>query len=64
MTPMTRDHQFKIMVSEAELTMVKELTEATGLTASDIVRQLIRREHASVVGGSRQAAPKSKRKNK
>lgn len=33
------------MMSDEEMTMVRDLADQAGLTASDIVRQLIRREY-------------------
>jgi hypothetical protein len=49
------------MLSEEELTMVRELAEANGLTTSDYIRQFIRREHGALPV-SRKPRPKPKRK--
>lgn len=37
-------------MSDEELKMVHALAEHAGLTASDIVRQLVRKAHAEMVG--------------
>jgi DNA-binding MarR family transcriptional regulator len=59
MTPQ-RQNQFKIMLSDEELRMVKELAEQIGVSGSDVVRQLIRREHAATIGESSRPKPKRK----
>lgn len=51
MAPM-RPIQLKMMVSEEEQQMLRDLAENQGLTVSDYVRQLIRREHLAAVHGS------------
>jgi hypothetical protein len=52
MTPVRRDTQFKARLSEDERTMLEALAEKAGLSASDIVRTLIRREYAREFGDS------------
>jgi hypothetical protein len=49
------------MLSDEEQTMVRELAEANGLSASDYIRQFIRREHAEQVASRK---PRSKPKPK
>ena len=43
-----RPNQFKILLSDEELDMLKELAERDGLTASDYVRLFIRKEAAQL----------------
>lgn len=47
-----------LRVTKAEAKMLEELSEASGLSMSDVLRMAIRREHAEKFG----AAPKPKRK--
>lgn len=42
-----RDRKLTIRVSNDELAMLEALAEADGLSASDIIRQYIRRSHAA-----------------
>ena len=56
MPPVTRGIQLKIMVSEDERQMLDDLAEQLGLSVSDVVRQLVRREHEEKI-----AKPKKKR---
>jgi hypothetical protein len=44
MAPPERDRRFNMMLSEDEDRMLRAIAEAEGLSASDIVRQLVRRE--------------------
>jgi hypothetical protein len=46
MAPTERDYMLRVRMSEDERAMLTELADAEGLTASDAVRQLIRRAHA------------------
>ena len=46
-----------MLVSDEEWRMLQELADATGVTASDYVRQVIRREHVTKFGEK----PKKKR---
>ena len=41
----SRPNQFKMLLSDEELETLRELAERAGLSASDYLRQLIRREH-------------------
>lgn len=52
-----RPNQLKILLSDEELEQLRELAERQGLTVSDVIRQFIRREHATM-------APTSKPKRK
>lgn len=42
-----------VRLSTTELRMVEEMSEATGLSLSDIVRQAIRKEYASTTEAKR-----------
>lgn len=60
-TKMVKDQQSErlgLRVTPAELKMLEELSEATGLTMSNVVRLSIRREHAERFGDPK---PKKKR---
>ena len=52
-----RDKVLNVRLTEAEMQMVKDLAEASGLSQSDTVRQLVRRAH-----GELDTKPKRKRK--
>jgi hypothetical protein len=39
-----RDRRFNMLLSEQEERMLRTMAEADGLTASDLLRQMIRRE--------------------
>jgi hypothetical protein len=41
-----RDHQFRMNLSQEEKLMLTTLAEAEGLSASDYLRTLIRKQHA------------------
>lgn len=56
--PKTEMFLFRMSVTERR--MLDELTEHTGLKSADILRQLVRREHASVIGSSPRGKPKRK----
>lgn len=51
----TRQTKLTVWLSETEMAMLDVLAERTGLSKSDVIRQLVRREH----GGTKHA-PKSK----
>lgn len=44
-----RSIQLKVLLSPAEKRMLAQLAKVDGLTASDVVRQLVRRAHAALV---------------
>lgn len=50
MAPAKHDALFRVRMTEHERQMLEALAERSGLTASDIVRQLVRREHAATFG--------------
>jgi predicted DNA-binding protein len=60
MAPEQKSKKLLIRFAPTELQMLIQLSERTGLTKADVVRQLIRREHSDTIG----VAPKPKRKPK
>jgi DNA-binding GntR family transcriptional regulator len=58
MAPTQRDQKFQIRVTDEERRMLEALAERDGLSASDVVRQLIRREYAATFGEAPKAKPK------
>ena len=50
MVPTQRDEKFQLRMSADERRMLEELADREGLSASDKIRQLIRREHAATFG--------------
>jgi hypothetical protein len=42
--PTERSRFFQVRISDTELRMLNSIADADGLTASDVVRQLVRRE--------------------
>ncbi len=57
MAPTQRDNMFHVRMSDDERTMLEALADRDGLSASDKVRQLVRREYAEAFG----EAPRPKR---
>lgn len=66
-----RANQFKMLLSDEELAMLRELAEHRGLTASDYLRTLIRDQHRELAlegvnkildGAERLVKPKRKKK--
>lgn len=47
MAPAERVLQLKVLLSAEEKQMLQELADLDGLSIADVVRQLIRREHAT-----------------
>lgn len=47
---MVKERRLSIRVQEVEQAMLKDLSEHSGLSASDLVRQWIRQEHAATFG--------------
>ena len=41
-----RNELFNVRMSAAEMKMLRDLADIAGVSAADIVRQLVRREHA------------------
>jgi hypothetical protein len=63
MAPTQRDNMFHVRMSDDERTMLEAVADREGLSASDKVRQLIRREYAAVFGEAPSPKrPKPKRK--
>ena len=63
MPPLQRDQLFQLRMTMEEKDMLNALAERDGLTASDKVRQWIRREYAEVLGeqpGAKRPKPKRK----
>jgi hypothetical protein len=63
MAPEAKTEAFLLRMGTTETRMLHELSEKTGLTRADVVRQLIRREHAQVIGdepGPKRPKPKRK----
>ncbi len=58
MSPEQKSESFLLRMGPTEVQMLQELSDKSGLTRSDVVRQLIRREHAAVLG----VEPTKKRK--
>jgi uncharacterized protein YmfQ (DUF2313 family) len=48
-----KSEAFFVRMGPTEVKLLEQLSEKTGLSRSDVVRQLIRREHAQVVGKKR-----------
>jgi hypothetical protein len=62
MAPLVRDQLFQLRVTADEKRMLEALAEREGLTASDKVRQLIRKDYAATFGEEPAKRPKPKRK--
>jgi hypothetical protein len=58
MAPTERSKFFQSRMSDDELSMLNALADADGLTASDVVRQLVRREYVARFGDKK---PKARR---
>lgn len=62
MAPEQKSEAFFVRMGVTETRMLLELSDKTGLSRSDVVRQLIRREHAQVFGEEPRPKPKPKRR--
>jgi hypothetical protein len=62
MAPEPKTDSFLLRMGATETRMLLELADHIGLNKSDVVRQLIRREHAQVFGDAPRQKPKPKRK--
>jgi hypothetical protein len=63
MAPEPKTGAFFLRMAETENRMLLELSEHTGLNRADVIRQLIRREYAAVLGDKpAPKRPKPKRK--
>ena len=61
MAPEAKTEKFLFKMGDTEARMLGELSEKTGLTKSDVLRQLIRKEHTQVIGEGPGKRPKQKR---
>jgi hypothetical protein len=61
MAPEQKTEKFLLRMGLTEVRFLEDLADHTGQTRADVVRQLIRREHAAVFGAS---PAKVKRKRK
>lgn len=59
MSPEAKSESFLIRMGPTEIRMLTELADHTGLNRSDVVRQLIRREHCNLLGDA-QKKPKKR----
>lgn len=48
MSPEQKSESFLLRMGPTELRMLQELSDHTGLTKADVVRQLIRKEHTEL----------------
>jgi hypothetical protein len=55
-----KDTKLTVMVSEPDLAMLKFLAEADDVSASHVVRMLIRKEHGARTGHTREVMPYKK----
>jgi hypothetical protein len=60
MAPEPKDEPFLIRMGKTEARMLHELSDRSGLSRADVVRQLIRKEHGAVFG-QEPTRPKRKR---
>jgi hypothetical protein len=61
MAPLTRDFMLRVRMTEDERKMLETLAARQGLTSSDVVRQLVRREHEVTVRAAPRKRPKPKK---
>jgi hypothetical protein len=64
MAPDPKTGAFYMRMGETEDRMLEELSESIGLSRADVVRQLIRREHALKFGEVPRPKPKPKPKRR
>lgn len=60
MAPTPRDEKFQLRLTGDERRMLEAIAERDGLSAADIVRQLVRREYAAGFGAAPPKKPKRK----
>lgn len=58
MSPEQKSESFLLRMGASEVKMLEQLADHTGLSRADVIRQLIRREHAAELG----TTPKKKQK--
>ena len=64
MAPLQRDQIFQLRMTAEEKKMLAALAEREGLTASDKVRQWVRREYSAAFGaepGAKRPKPKTRK---
>jgi hypothetical protein len=61
MATIERTERLGIRIAPLEVAMLQALSEADGLTASDVVRTLIRRAHAERFGEKRRKPAKGRK---
>lgn len=54
-----RERVLNVRLTDSEMDMVKELADHVGLSQSDTIRQLVRREHAKMEKGKKSAPRRS-----
>lgn len=59
MAPLQRDEKFQLRMTSDERQMLEALAERDGYSASDKIRQLIRKEYVAAFG---EAAPKKRKR--
>jgi hypothetical protein len=62
MAPEPKTGAFYMRMGETEDRMLQELADEIGLSRADVIRQLVRREHAQVFGKEPRAKPKPKKR--
>jgi hypothetical protein len=62
MAPEPKTGAFYMRMGETEDRMLQELADEVGLSRADVIRQLVRKEHAQVFGKEPRPKPKPKRK--
>ena len=60
MAPTQRDNMFHVRMSDDERRMLEAIAENEGLSASDKIRQLIRRDFIATFGEAPKPKPKRK----
>jgi antitoxin component of RelBE/YafQ-DinJ toxin-antitoxin module len=53
MSPEAKAVRFNLRISETEQAMMNELADAMGVSGSDVIRMLIRKEHGERFGASK-----------
>jgi DNA-binding GntR family transcriptional regulator len=58
MAPLNRDQKFQLRLTDEERQMLEAIADRDGLSAADVVRQLVRREYAATLGREQPKKPK------
>lgn len=61
MSPEQKTESFLLRMGPTELRMLQELSDRSGLTKADVVRQLVRKEHSAVAAPVKSALTGAKR---